>query len=528
MKQLYFGAKILTLAEPLYAEAVLVEDGKIIDIGKLCELRSKCKPDEPIQEIDLGGGVLMPSFIDAHGHFISVAANFAYPILRGARSYDEIKTRITDFIRENEIEAGKWIVAKSYDENLLPNAVHPTLAELDAICPENPLYISHTSGHAGLYNSRALELIGITPSTPVGTGEIAVDANGRMTGYMSEGANTFCSSKIPPLDVDTLTKNVLPAQNKYASYGITTVQDGFLGKRALDIYLELTKKDVLKLDVIGFAPLKTYDSLCEYLAGVEHDDRVKIGGIKGFIDGSPQLRTAFVRKPYLNSDEKDCGAPVRDFDFICELMKTAAEENAQPIIHANGDMAIEWFLNALEKAAETHPNIKELRPVIIHGQLMGADQLPRARELGAVVSFYVAHTYHFADAHIRNLGIERAKKISPTRSALKEGVHFTFHQDAPVIEPDMIETLWCATNRISRDGVHLEGEEISVLDAIRAVTVEAAYQYGEEDIKGTIEAGKLADFVLLDRDPLSTPKEDLRDVKILRTFKRGECIFEAK
>jgi len=526
MKQLYYGAKILTLADPLYAEAVLVEDGKIIAAGALSELRSTCGAQT--EEIDLGGGVLMPSFIDAHGHFISVAADYAYAMLRGACSFDEIRSIIRAHIEKNGILPGKWVVAKCYDENLLPGAKHPSLAELDSICPDNPLYISHTSGHAGLYNTRALELIGITPDTPVGAGEIAVDSDGKMTGYMSEGANSFCSSKIPPIDYDTLLKNVAPAQQKYASYGITTVQDGFLGKRALDIYLELTKKDELKLDVIGFPPLRSYTALCDHLESIEHDERVKIGGIKAFIDGSPQLRTAFLREPYLNSDGKDFGSPVRDFDFICGVFRDAAEKNAQPIVHSNGDMAIEWFLRALEKTAETHPNVKDLRPVIIHAQLMGTDQLPRAKALGAVVSFYVAHTYHFADAHIRNLGIERAKKISPTRSALKEGVHFTFHQDAPVIEPNMIETIWCAANRITRNGVHLEGEEISVLDAIRAVTVEAAYQYGEEDIKGTIEAGKLADFVLLDRDPLDIPKETLRDVNILRTFKRGECIFEAE
>ena len=526
MKKLYFGAKILTLKEPMFAEAVLVEDGRIIAVGERSALLETS--NEPIEEIDLGGGVLMPSFIDAHGHFISVVANYAHPDLRGARSIDEIGSIITDHIRKNNVEKGKWIVAKSYDENLLPEAKHPTLAELDRICPDNPLYISHTTGHAGLYNSAALELIGITPDTPVGTGEIAVDAKGRMTGYMSEGANNYCNAKIPPIDTAVLLKHVTDAQKKYASYGITTVQDGFLGRRALDVYLETTKKGELKLDVIGYSPIKNYDALCAYLESAEHDDRVKIGGIKSFIDGSPQLRTAFVREAYLGSDGKDFGAPVRDFDFICDLVRTAAEKNAQPIIHSNGDMAVEWFLQAVEKTAQTHPQIKELRPVIIHAQLMGTDQLPRAKALGAVVSFYVAHTYHFADAHIRNLGLERAKKISPARSALDEGLHFTFHQDAPVIEPDMIETLWCAANRITRDGVHLEGEEISVLDAIRAVTIEAAYQYGEENIKGSIEAGKLADFVLLDRDPLEIRKEDLRDVKILRTFKRGECIYEAE
>ena len=154
------------------------------------------------------------------------------------------------------------------------------------------------------------------------------------------------------------------------------------------------------------------------------------------------------------------------------------------------------------------------------------DEIRAAAELGVVVSFFVAHTYHFADAHVRNLGKERGYKVSPTRSALKNGVIFTFHQDAPVIEPDMLETVWCASNRITRDGIYLEGEEISVLDALRAVTVNAAYQYFEEEKKGSIEVGKAADFVILDKNPLEIPKEDIRDITVLETYKYGECIYK--
>ena len=140
--------------------------------------------------------------------------------------------------------------------------------------------------------------------------------------------------------------------------------------------------------------------------------------------------------------------------------------------------------------------------------------------------FFVAHTYHFADTHLRNLGEERGYRVSPTQSALKNGVYFTFHQDAPVIEPNMLETVWCAVNRITRNGVHLAGEEISVLDALRAVTINAAYQYFEEDTKGTIESGKVADFVVLEQDPLTVPKEKIRDIQVLQTYKNGECIYQ--
>lgn len=521
MKKLYYGAKFLTLSDNGYAEAMLVDGDKIAAIGSyedVARVSGECEHE------DLGGVTVMPGFIDAHGHFPNVAADFAHASFRGVRSIEEMKERIAAHIKNNAVPDGSWIVAKGYDENLLPGHAHPSIAELDDMSPDNPLYVSHTSGHAGLYNSAALKLLGVDDDTPSPDGNI-VKKNGKLTGYMLEGANSRLCAKIPPVSNEILARNCIKAQEKYASYGITTVQDGYATKRIFSILNDLSKQGLLKLDVIGYAPAKFYTEVARWFSEQDMAKNIRLGGIKSFIDGSPQLRTAFLRTPYLNSD--DCGSPVRTYESLVDVMRLSSQSRAQAIIHSNGDMAIEWFLNALEEVSAEDPSVKELRPVIIHGQLMGLDQLPRAKELGAIVSFFVAHTYHFADAHIRNLGIDRARLISPTRSALKEGVIFTFHQDPPVIEQDMFETVWCAANRITRDGVSLSGEEIDVIDAIRAVTVSAAYQYGEEDIKGSLETGKLADFIVIDRDPLEIPKEELRDVKILRTYKNGELIFNA-
>jgi len=142
------------------------------------------------------------------------------------------------------------------------------------------------------------------------------------------------------------------------------------------------------------------------------------------------------------------------------------------------------------------------------------------------VSFFVAHTYHFADAHLRNLGYDRAKNISPTASALENGVPFTFHQDAPVVRADMLETIWCAVNRISREGTVLRGQEISPLDAIKAVTINAAYQYFQENVKGTIERGKMADFVVISDNPLTCDPSAIRDIEVLATYKEGDCVYK--
>ena len=171
-------------------------------------------------------------------------------------------------------------------------------------------------------------------------------------------------------------------------------------------------------------------------------------------------------------------------------------------------------------------DLAALRPVMIHAQLLGRDQLPEVRRLGGIPSFFVAHVYHWGDVHLENLGPGRAEAISPAGSAAEQGIPFTFHQDAPVIRPDMLETVWCAVNRVTRQGRVLGREErVDVRTALEAVTVHAAYQYFEETDKGTLAPGKQADLVILDRDPLAVPQEELRDIRVLETWKDGVPIF---
>lgn len=520
MKTLYC-AKILTLASPLYAEAMLVEDGRILAVGRRSEI---CGTHTDINEAIETNGVIMPSFIDCHGHFNSMAARRMQCSVRGADSVEQIAAGVAAFIEKMQISEGEWVTVSDYDENLLPERKHPTLSMLDSICPRNPLRIMHASGHAGLANSLALKLCGITADTPDPSGGEIGRTNGVPNGYLSESAMGICNKHVPNISIEDMRRGCIEAQKQYAAYGITTVQDGYLSSRMLDLYLDLAATGELKLDVVGYVPVSSYEKLCEAYEGRCSCPRVRIGGIKTFADGSPQLKTAWVREPYLDGSY---GIPNRSDEAMLEGVRLAAKHNAQMLCHANGDAAVEQFLRAVEKVEELSPRLRSTRPVVIHGQLTGLDQLPLAKKTGAMISFFVAHTYHWGDVHTLNLGQDRAQRISPVRSALEAGVRVTFHQDPPVILPDMLETVWCAVCRETRSGKTLAGEQISVLEAIRAVTVDAAYQYHEEDIKGTLEAGKKADFIILDRDLLEIPKQDIRNARILATYKEGECIYKA-
>ena len=521
MKTLFYGGKILTMNDDVYADAVLVENDKISELGSLENLEKKAD-----KKINLEGRTMMPSFLDAHSHFFQVATSLLRVSLDGVSDIEEMKHRIDSFIAENDIKQGEWLMARDYDNNIMPEYKNPDIDVLDYLAPNNPIVIHHKSGHMGLMNSLAFDKLGITSETPSPAGGNIEKKDGRLTGYLEENAFFDYLKKIPMPSLDVLLNSFNEAQNKYASYGITTVQDGMVVAQMLPLYELLLQRDMLKIDVKLFADVETYEQIDEMLKKYPNNRHLSLGGVKIFLDGSPQGRTAYMREPYAD-DESYCGYPTMTDEQVIKAFEFSAKKNAQLISHCNGDAAAEQFIRCLEIAEKDYPQLKELRPVIIHGQLMGVDQLAKARELGAMVSFFVAHTYHWGDVHLRNFGKARGENISPTNSALKAGLKFTFHQDAPVIEPDMLETVWCAVNRITKNGVELSRDErLSTAEALKAVTKNVAYQYFDEENCGDIEVGKDASFVVLSDNPLEIDAELLRNISVLETYKNGEIIYK--
>lgn len=310
---------------------------------------------------------------------------------------------------------------------------------------------------------------------------------------------------------------------------ITTVQEGFVVAQLSDIFQYLIQSKMLKIDLIGFLDISKADELKKKFANClkKYDNHLKMGGYKTFLDGSPQGRTAWMSTPYLGEEKDYYAYGTQKDEELEEKLELALKDNMQMLVHCNGDAACEQYINQYAVAKEKTNSSNEIRPVIIHAQLLDKDQLDRVKELKMIPSFFVAHVYHWGDIHIKNFGMERASRISLAKSALDKGIKFTFHQDAPVIEPNMLETIWCAVNRITKNGVLLGAEErISPLDALIAVTKNAAYQYFEEDIKGSLKEGKLADLVILDKNILKVDPMEIRNIKVLETIKEGETIFK--
>ncbi len=532
MQKLYYGGDIVTMREETDApEAVLVTDGKISYVGELVEARRQCLPGA--EEIDLEGKTLMPSFIDPHSHIAMLAQYTDFANLGKCTSFKDLAVTLSDWLKEKRLAEGEVLVGYGYDHNFLDEQQHPTKEVLDRVSDTIPVCILHTSGHMCVANSVLLRECGITADTPDPEGgKFGREEDGTPNGYIEE-VPAMVKVLIPVFSrvKADFARQLEKAQQIYLKYGITTVQDGSTNASGFQKLAECAKEQVFHLDVVSYVLAddleKTAEEYPEYYQ--KYHNRLKIGGAKIILDGSPQGRSAWLRKPY-EGEKTYCGYPAHTQEETDRWVETAVEKGYQLLAHCNGDAASGQYLAAFEKAAAKTPEnpekIRALRPVMIHCQTVGDDQLDEMKELGMIPSIFVAHTWYWGDVHLKNLGSVRGAHISPARAAMERGLIYNFHQDTPVVEPDMLHTVWCAVNRVTRSGKPIGQEQcIGVYEALKGVTIHGAYAYHEEERKGTLEAGKLADMVILDRNPLKTDKMQIRDIQVLETIKEGETLY---
>lgn len=514
---LYTGGTIYTMEPGVStAEAVLVQNGRIQAVGKKADLEARAQ-----KTVCLEGKTMMPAFLDSHSHLMGVANGMLQVDLSEAVSFAEVKACIEAFIRNNQVPKGKWVLAKGINHGILQEKKLPSKAFLDGITAEHPLVVQHTTGHSGVFNSMGLAELGITAQTPDPKGgHIDFD-----TGLLEENAFIQSMERFPLPTGAELAMAIEKAQQLYGANGITTVQEGMFVEQIREIYAMLYEQNRLWLDVVAYVDLKNSPECIDAFPACKgkYDRHLKVGGYKVLLDGSPQSKTAWVTQPYADGTK---GYPMLSDEELELLVERAVREQQQLLMHANGDAAIDQYLRVYEKVTKKWgPGI---RPVLIHGQIMRYDQVEEMARLGITPSFFLAHVYHWGDVHMENLGMERARRISPARDALEHQIPFTLHQDAPVILPNMMETVWCAVNRKTKNGRTLGGEQkLSVYEALQAITVHAARQYGEEREKGTISPGKRADLVILDKDPMAVAPEEIRNIQVLMTIKDGKTIYQA-
>ncbi len=522
MKVLYTNGDILTM-DGREAGAVLTEDGRITAAGRADEM------DRAGAEIvDLEGCTLMPAFIDGHSHFSAVANGFVQIDLEACRSFREIGEAIRRFIRDRKPAKGSWLTARGYDPWRLEEKSHPDREMLDRAAPGYPVILQHQSGHVGVFNTMALELLGVREDTQAPEGGMIEKKDGRLTGYMEENAFIQYQKKIPAAGWEELREAYVLAQRRYLSHGIVSVQEGLMTKEMEGLYQGLLASGILQVDLTAYASPEDYGILAAAFPGAVsgRDRHFRLGGMKIFLDGSPQGRTAWMREPY--EGEKDYnGYGTMEDSQVEAAAEQACRAGVQLLAHCNGDAAAAQLIRALAHVRKEGMQISRCRPVLIHGQLLGADQLEAVKELGIMPSFFPAHVYYWGDVHLKNFGLERAAHISPAGSALKAGIPFTFHQDTPVVDCDMLETVWCAAVRRTKEGTILGPDErIPVEEGLKAVTANSALQYGEAEMRGTVTPGKYADFTILDRNPLKIPPDELPAVRVMQTIRRGETLWK--
>ncbi len=540
---IFYGGSIITMEgdSPEYVEAVAIKDGEIVFVGdKKAALKFQSK--ETVLK-DLQGNVMLPGFIDGHSHAFFQGVKEIVGHLRPSPDdgVDDIPTIIrvmkewfadnSDFIEQTGI-----ILGMGYDDSLLAEGRHPTAEELDEISTEIPVLLLHVSGHLATVNHKLLEVNGITEDTPdPDGGKIRREADGKTpNGVLEEGAvlpivlglvNSFSS--------ELNDKMALAAVESYKRSGCTTGQEGASNPKISNIWLSLAERGLVDIDIQMYMLVPEYlDQLRKMNVSKTYHNHVRIAGAKLLLDGSPQGKTAWLSEPYLTppagQDADYAGYGTRSEVDVDAAVDESFKNEWQILIHANGDAASDEIIRTITKTGAKHGN-HDRRTVAIHAQVLREDQLDKFKELEIIPSFFTAHTFYWGDWH-RNetLGKERAYRISPTGSALKRGMKFTVHHDAPVTPPSTRNILHHTVNRVSRSGDIIGPDQrISPYYALKAVTDWATYQIFEDDTKGTITVGKKADLVIVDRDILKIDPSDITNMEVLETIKEGTTIYTA-
>lgn len=538
---IYYNGTILTMAgsTPSYVEAVAIKDGTIAFAGN--KDKAFERKGEATKLVDLGGKTLLPGFIDAHSHYINslLVANqcklYAPPSGPG-KDVPSILAELKKYATERKIPKGELIVGYGYDDTVMPNGRLLNRDDLDEAFPDNPVRIDHVSMHGAVLNSLALAKYGISAETKTPPGGVIVRKPGSEEpwGLIMETAFLPIVEQTEPMTAQQEVDWSRAGQMLYAAAGVTTAHEGASHLPQIQTIKRASEAGANIIDVVAYPFITDVDRVLAEIPldqWVQYKNRFKIGGVKITLDGSPQGRTAAFTTPYLTGGpggEKDWkGEPTFPQDLANKMVKKVYDMNVPLLLHCNGDAAIDAFLTAYEFAR----NGDFERPwnvTTIHTQFMRKDHIPKFVKYKVRPSFYTLHTFYFADAHIANRGKEQAMYISPMRDAIDAGLHPSNHTDFVVAPLDQMMMLYSAVNRVSRGGATIGADQrVTPYEGLKTMTAWAAEQYGEQDSKGTLEIGKIADLVILDRNPLKVAPETIKEIKIVETIKNGKTIYPA-
>jgi predicted amidohydrolase YtcJ len=512
------------------AQAVAVVGDRIVAVGSATEIETWRGPQTKV--IDAGGKLVLPGFNDAHVHFVSGGMQLDNVQLKDATSAQEFARLIGE--RAKVTPKGEWILGGNWDETKWTPPNIPTKQLIDALTPDNPVFVTRYDGHMGVANSVALRLAGITAQTqdsPGGT--IVRDAQGNPTGALKDAAAELMYKAIPELKHDQRVRIVKRAMAHAASLGVTSVQNMSADYEDIAVYDELLQRGELITRIYAAPLIGNVHDLAKI--GVRHafgGPYLRIGALKGFADGSLGSGTAYFYEPFLNQGDNHglLSDEMHPISLMRDRMMTADAAGLQLCTHAIGDQAISIILDLYAEVTKAHGEA-DRRFRIEHAQHIAAKDFARFAELHVIASVQPYHAIddgRFAEAHI---GRERSSRTYAFRTLLDHGVRLALGTDWEVAPLDPMQTVYAAVTRATLDGKNPGGwfpeQKLTVPETIEAYTMGSAYAEFQDNVKGSITPGKLADLVELSDDIFTVPPEKIRDVHVLKTILGGKVIFDA-
>ena len=512
------------------AEAIAILGNRIVAVGKNDEIKKLAGSNTPI--IDAKKRLVLPGFNDAHVHFLSGGFQLSSVDLRDADTPSEFAERIRRFA--NNLPSGRWITGGDWDHERWPDAKLPTKELIDRFTPNTPVFVNRLDGHMALANSLALKLAGVNRQTldPPG-GVIVRDSSGEPTGILKDAAQSFVWKVVPPSSFEEKLTAARAASDYAARLGVTSVQDMSAGSD-VGVYQTLLDRGELKTRIYAVAPLPAWERLAR--TGVRAhfgSEMLRVGGLKGFADGSLGSTTALFYEPYKDAPSTSGIASDEMYPEGSMLKRVHDADRAglQILIHAIGDRANDLILSIYEQV-ERENGEKDRRFRIEHAQHLRAQDIPRFARDKVIASMQPYHAIDDGRWAEKRIGKDRAKTTYAFRSLLDAGVTLAFGSDWTVAPLDPILSVYGAVTRRTLDGKNPKGwvpeQKISVEEAVRAYTIGSAYAEFQDQVKGSITPGKLADIVMLSGDIFKIDPKEIEKVKILMTIVDGRIVYETR
>lgn len=537
---IYLGGPILTIDENAPRPAsVAVKDGEIVAVGPLDQVL--VHQGDATKVFDLDGRAMLPGFVDSHGHVVigglqALSANLLAQPDGNVTDIPSLQTTLRNWMSDNAetVDKVQLIIGFGYDQSQLKELRHPIRDDLDAVSTDIPVIIVHQSGHFGVANSKALDLTGVQADTPNPAGGIIRrQTNGDPDGVLEENAFFMVlTDLLGGLGEQGLRAFAKAGPDLWARYGYTTAQEGRAAPPIVEVMKSIASEGGFKIDVVTYPDVLVDRNYIAANVSDTYVNRLRVGGAKLTIDGSPQGFTAWRDRPYYDPIGDYApgylGYPAATSAQVIDTIDWAFQNNIQILTHSNGEAASDLLIAAIDAATTAHGSA-DRRPVLIHGQFLREDQVDALQRLNVFPSLFPMHTFYWGDWHRdHTVGPVLAENISPTGWVRQRGMMFGTHHDAPVAFPDSMRVLDATVTRRTRSGDILgPSQRVDVMTALKAMTIWPAWQHYEEDRKGSIEVGKLADFVILSGDPTAINPENLDTLKVMTTIKEDTVIFQA-